>query len=58
MSSLESFSPGGVILSWLDSCSPGGVILSWESSDSSEGEGVLGGVSREGMGWSLKQADS
>ena len=43
---------GGAILSWLSS---GVVILSWESLDSSEGEGVLGGVSREGMGWSLKQ---
>ena len=46
---------GGAILSWLSS---GVVILSWESLDSSEGEGVFGGVSREGMGWSLKQADS
>ena len=28
-------------------------------SDTSEGDGVLGGVSgMEGMGWSLKQADS
>ena len=27
-------------------------------SDISEGDGVLGGVSMEGMGWSLKQADS
>ena len=55
---LNSCSPGGVILSWLELCSPGGVILSCESSESSEGEGVFGGVSREGMGWSLKQADS
>jgi len=27
-------------------------------SDKSEGDGVVGGVSMEGMGWSLKQADS
>jgi len=27
-------------------------------SELSEGEGVFGGVSMEGMGWSLKQADS
>ena len=27
-------------------------------SDISDGEGVFGGVSMEGMGWSLKQADS
>ena len=27
-------------------------------SDISDGEGVLGGVSMDGMGWSLKQADS
>lgn len=27
-------------------------------SDVSDGEGVLGGVSMEGIGWSLKQADS
>ena len=27
-------------------------------SDVSDGDGVFGGVSMEGMGWSLKQADS
>ena len=27
-------------------------------SELSDGEGVLGGVSMDGMGWSLKQADS
>jgi len=27
-------------------------------SDKSEGDGVVGGVSMDGMGWSLKQADS
>jgi len=27
-------------------------------SEISEGEGVAGGVSMDGMGWSLKQADS
>ena len=27
-------------------------------SEMSEGDGVVGGVSMEGMGWSLKQADS
>ena len=27
-------------------------------SEMSEGEGVFGGVSMDGMGWSLKQADS
>ena len=27
-------------------------------SDTSEGDGVLGGVSMDGIGWSLKQADS
>jgi len=27
-------------------------------SEKSEGDGVLGGVSMDGIGWSLKQADS
>jgi len=27
-------------------------------SEKSEGDGVFGGVSMDGMGWSLKQADS
>jgi len=27
-------------------------------SEMSDGEGVAGGVSMDGMGWSLKQADS
>jgi len=27
-------------------------------SDTSDGDGVLGGVSMDGIGWSLKQADS
>jgi len=27
-------------------------------SDKSDGDGVVGGVSMDGMGWSLKQADS
>lgn len=28
------------------------------SMDKSDGEGVVGGVSMDGMGWSLKHADS
>ena len=28
------------------------------SSDKSDGDGVVGGVSMDGIGWSLKQADS
>jgi hypothetical protein len=27
-------------------------------SDKSDGDGVVGGVSMDGIGWSLKQADS
>jgi len=45
------------------------VVQSWEevgkqisgengSSDKSDGDGVVGGVSMDGIGWSLKQADS
>ena len=30
----------------------------WSDSDKSDGEGVVGGVSMDGIGWSLKQADS
>ena len=29
-----------------------------DSDDTSDGDGVLGGVSMDGIGWSLKQADS
>lgn len=36
----------------------GSCLSKGESSELSEGEGVLGGVSMEGIGWSLKQADS